>query len=638
MKKENRNRFIAGCWTAIFSFLAFSLFASQSLDIKTNMKQFLVLSAIFGMLAGNICRAQTLTVSPSVISNTYTGNITLQISGIPGGDEVTVDKYIDLNGSGVIETNDPLMDTFKITDNGTDGIIGGVTNVNVPVDTDATAGVITTMLNFAPPMTLENMVGHYIYKISNTNGNFTPVTMPFVVTNATTGQSLSGVIYSNGVSPLPYAIVGAEEGTPPNANYLAGAAVADSSGNYQLNLNPGPYILIAVSPGYYFDESLAPAVTLTNDMSVTNNLSLTNGTVSISGTVLGDNAANSNTLGGVMLQFSSGSLTAMAFTDTNGNFSAGVSPNNWKIQLSRERLARRAYAIGTSTLQVNTTLGSVANVTNIAYKGNALLYGSISNNSAAPLANVEFSGNDGNNLYSAKGFSDQNGNYAVAVLGDIPNDTWSVSPASTANALSLANYIENSSSITVIADSQAVQQNFVCLPITASISGQVQENSVGPVAGIGIFASATIDGLTYQSDNVDTGTNGDYTLGVTPGDWFVQFNEYTDFGNNGLENLNLIDLFGPYSVTIPPDNVTLNITLYPAGSSFITSALRLSPTQFVFNVNGSLNVNYTVQVSTNLASPHWSDLQSFQMTTNPFPIVDVQATNSPRFYRVLESQ
>jgi hypothetical protein len=607
--------------------------------MKANIKQFFVLSAISGILAGNICNAQpALTVSPSVISNTYTGDITLQIGGVPGGDEVTVDKYIDLNGSGVIETNDPLMDTFKITDNGTDGIIGGVTNVNVPIDTDPTLGTITTTLDFAPPVTLENMVGNYIYKISNTNGNFTPMTEPFVVTNANTGQSLSGIIYSNGVSPLPYAVVGAEEGTLAGANYLAGAAVADSSGHYQLNLNSGSYVLIAVSPGYYFDESLAPVVTLTNGLSVTNNLSLTNGTVSISGTVFGYNATSTNTLGGAMLQFSSGTLTAIAFTDTNGNFSAGVSPNNWKIQLSRERLARRAYVISGSTLQVNTTLGSVANVTNVAYKGNALLYGSISNNYAAPLANIEFSGNDSNDLYSAKGFSDQNGNYAVAVLGNTTNDTWSASPASTANAVSLANYIENSSGNAAIADGQAVQQNFVCLPITAQISGQVQENSVGPVAGVNIFASATIDGLSYQSDSVNTDTNGDYTLGVTPGDWFVQFTEYTDFGDNGLENLGLVDLFGPYSVTIPPDDVTLNITLYTAGSSLITSPLRLSSTQFGLNVYGSLNVNYTVQVSTNLASPNWSDLQSFQMTTNPFPIVDGQATNSLRFYRVLESQ
>jgi hypothetical protein len=51
-----------------------------------------------------------------------------------------------------------------------------------------------------------------------------------------------------------------------------------------------------------------------------------------------------------------------------------------------------------------------------------------------------------------------------------------------------------------------------------------------------------------------------------------------------------------------------------------------------------MNANYTVQVSTNLASTNWSDLQSFQLTTNPFPIVDVLATNSPRFYRIKENQ
>jgi len=48
-------------------------------------------------------------------------------------------------------------------------------------------------------------------------------------------------------------------------------------------------------------------------------------------------------------------------------------------------------------------------------------------------------------------------------------------------------------------------------------------------------------------------------------------------------------------------------------------------------------VNYTVQYSTNLASPTWFTLLSFQLTTNPFPVVDVNATNAARFYRVLKN-
>ena len=94
--------------------------------------------------------------------------------------------------------------------------------------------------------------------------------------------------------------------------------MADNSGHYQLNLNPGAYVLIAALPGYYMDQSVAPQVTLTPGLSATNNLFLTNGTVTVSGTV--SDATNLTGLGGIMMQVGSGNLFAIAFTDTNGNY------------------------------------------------------------------------------------------------------------------------------------------------------------------------------------------------------------------------------------------------------------------------------------------------------------------------------
>src|SRR5208283_2048518 len=112
--------------------------------------------------------------------------------------------------------------------------------------------------------------------------NFAPVTATFTVTNAVLAQSLSGVIYSNGVAPLPNAVAVAL--TWPSTRY-AGAAIADNSGHYQLNLDPGAYVLIAALPGYYMDQSGAPQVTLTPGLAATNNLFLTSGTVTVSGSV-----------------------------------------------------------------------------------------------------------------------------------------------------------------------------------------------------------------------------------------------------------------------------------------------------------------------------------------------------------------
>ena len=566
-----------------------------------------------------------LTVSPSVISNTYLGNITLNITGLTNGESVIVQKWLDGNASGSIDAGEPVMDVFKIADGGA-MIIGGITNINVPFDSNSTTGAITTRLNFAPPLAVENVVGKFIFKLLSPTGNFPPVTATFTVTNAATAQSVSGVIYSNGVAPLPGAIVVAIQ--QPNFNY-AGGAVADATGHYSLNLNPGTYALIGGDPGYYYDEALAPLVVLTNGVSATNNLSLTNGAVTISGNVF--DAGNSNGVGGVMLQIeqSGGSLFAIAFTDTNGNYSAAVAPAYWKISPIKERLARRAYVSPQNRLQVNATAGNVTNASIALYKGTALFYGRITDNSSVPFANIEFDNGDGtNNLYSAKGVSDSNGYYSVVALGGVSSD-WSANPTSQ-NNLALANYILNQFNNTNIAFGQAILQNYVALPVTAHISGHVLDNSGNPVSGVSLYASQYTGGNNYSSLNSDTDGSGNYSLGVASGAWQAYFS----YGNNDLSSHGLVDLFEPYNVTIPPTNVTLNITVYPSGTALLTQPQRLSPSQFGFSINGSVNVTYDVQVSTNLAATNWATLFSLTLTNTPFPVTDTHATNSPRFYRV----
>jgi long-subunit fatty acid transport protein len=58
-----------------------------------------------------------------------------------------------------------------------------------------------------------------------------------------------------------------------------------------------------------------------------------------------------------------------------------------------------------------------------------------------------------------------------------------------------------------------------------------------------------------------------------------------------------------------------------------------SPGEFDVNVYGQLNANYTVEFSTDLVN--WSDIYSFQLTSNPFPLSDPNATNAMGFYRLV---
>jgi hypothetical protein len=406
--------------------------------------------------------------------------------------------------------------------------------------------------------------------------------------------------------------------------------VADAGGHYVLALPAGNYGLIGSAPNCYFDQNSAPSFTLTNGISSTNNLFLTGGgTNTISGSIY--DAGNSNGIGGLLVQFQSGSLFEIVFTDPNGNYSAAVSSAFWKIQATKERLARRAYLVPGTTFQVDTTSGSVSNANIALPRGNALFYGRLTDNANNPFANVEVDASTDNNAYSAKGYSDLNGYYTVVVLGDLTN-YWNCN-INNGNNTAIANDIVNTFQSTTNAPGQVNLQNFIALPTSATISGHVRDNSGTNIVGVVLVGSATIGGNSYSTLDAPTDGSGNFSLPVAAGQWSVQFQTGGhDSGN--LDVQGYVDITAPHFVNIPPTNAVLNLTVYPLGTPFITSPQRFGSSQFGFTINGLINVSYTVQESTNLNSTNWANLFSLTLTNSAFPVLDVNATNSPRFYRV----
>ncbi len=581
-----------------------------------------VCAILFGFLKPAFATV-TLGVSPSAVSNTYDGFITLNIAGLTNGEQVTIQKYMDLNGNGSVDPGEPLMDSFKIADGGA-MLIGGVTNISVPYDSNPAVGAITTILNFSSLVTLENVVGSYVYQVVSPTGRFQPVTATFAVTNATLGQSVSGTVYNNG-SPVPHAVVVLQD---QQANNPAGGVVADVNGHYFLTLPPSSYNLIGTAPGSYYGFDTAPSVVLTNGMSVTNDLFLTNGgPTTISGTIY--NTGNSNGVAGLLLTMSSGSLFSVAFTDTNGNYSAALTPSFWTIQVEKQRLSRRAFVNPEAKFQVDATGGSVTNANLGLPKGNALFYGRVTDNHGAPFANVQVDGSVGN-VYDAKAYTDANGYYAVAVLGDQTNQ-WSCN-VNSGKGTALANYVLNFADTTTLTTNQAILENFIALPAIGVISGRVLDNASNPVAGVTLSGTAVIGGANYQTLDGTTDNTGFYSLTVAAGHWDVEF--FTGGFSDDLDSKGLVDLSAPHIEDIPPTNVVMNLTVYPFGTPSITFPQRMSSTQFGLTINGASNVNYTLQVSTNLAFTNWTSLFSLTLTNTAVPVVDPNATNSPRFYRV----
>ena len=161
----------------------------------------LALIALTGAFIGSRAWAATLSVTPTTVSNTYSGFITLAVTGLTNGEPVVMQKFSDLNTNGVVDSSDFLIQQFGLTE-GVATVIGGVTNINVPGDTDTTGGQITAKLNFQNGDFVQNFVGKYLYKLSSPTARFTPITNLFTVTNTTFALSgtISGSVTNSGTN------------------------------------------------------------------------------------------------------------------------------------------------------------------------------------------------------------------------------------------------------------------------------------------------------------------------------------------------------------------------------------------------------------------------------------------------------
>lgn len=361
------------------------------------------------------------------------------------------------------------------------------------------------------PLIVENFVGRHIFRVVSPSGRFAPVDATFVVTNAALSQSVTGQVFLNG-SPATNAVVVALTGQDWE---YAGAAMVDSLGRYSLRLPPNSYALIASQADCYFDTSLLPPVVLNSGVTATNNLYLTNGTVTLSGSVR--DATNNSGLGGLFLILQSGDYLAIAFTASNGTFSAAVSPAFWRTQIQEDRAGRRGYVGLQDFPQVNTSTGAVANVDLRLPKADALFYGRLTSNLGVPFPNTRFEANDGQNgpgTFKSKGFSDANGYYAVGVLGQ--TNGWHCSPDASPFSL-LSGYIVSQGQYTVLAAGQTSLQNFTALPATAQISGLVRDDTGNPVEGVEVGGNGIVGGNYFNAANVQTDSAGYYSLAVAPG-------------------------------------------------------------------------------------------------------------------------
>jgi len=490
----------------------------------------------------------TFTVTPSAVSNTYNGQITLHVTGLASGGTVVVQKFLDLNTNGVIDAHDLLVQQFSMTDGKTGMAIAGVTNFNVPGDTDTTAGQITAKLNFNSGDFLQTIAGRYLFKLS---GTFTPpITNVFTVTNFPWPQTITGNVVSNGSSfTLSNAFVVLMPG--PDASPIAGV-VASKSGAYSIPVPPGTYSLAAFRTNYLCNFSTLPTVLVSSGATVTTNLTLTVATTNISGRLV--DATNSSLgLPGILVTARSASGSrGFAVTDTNGNFNLRVQSGQWTTKADAAALIVHGYL----RLENGTNVAPGPTAITIAVpRATGLIYGSVKDNLGNPLAGIDVYADDSSqHLYETDGYTGTNGNYCLAALRSGTNDSWEL------QAIGPSSYIFSQPQWDgTLTNNTAVEQDFTALLATNHISGMVTCGGTN-IAGVGLTASATIGGA-YYSQSVDTDAHGSFWFNVANSNqWAVELNL-----SHGSDSLDTILGAGNY---VLPDTQLVALTNHDSVNNF----------------------------------------------------------------------
>jgi hypothetical protein len=466
--------------------------------------------------------AVNFSISPTTVSNTYVGNITLTITSLTNGETVTVQQFLDVNTNGVIDGPDLLVGQWQLTD-GLAMAYGGVTNLNVPGDLDSTPGQITSQLPFQTAFSyrdiFQSWIGKHLVRVSSPTGRFPALTNSFAVTNASSAQWFTGNVQCSGTN-VPYALVALMIAT--NGDGMAGT-ITDSNGNYTLNAPPGDYQLFAGKSNLVCNMASSPSAILYAGVPITMDFTLIAATQSISGLVV--DSATTNGLGGLFISAadSNSGQMAAAVTDTNGNFTLRVNAGSqWKISTGAMPLAIYDHFKLNNSLVVNTTTGSVSGVTMALPMGTAIIYGSVKDdqNHAIPGLRVSVSST---NAYSTGAVTDQNGNYyASAIAGG-----WNVSFLT--DVPLLADYLWPANGVGVTATNyQATELNFV-LPILGEPYISQPVNLSGGRFGFTLAGSPGTNYTVLASTNLAT-TNWftlmTTNLSVSPA--FVQDNQATN--------------------------------------------------------------------------------------------------------------
>lgn len=345
--------------------------------------------AILTLWVGNAAAAIPLSADTYTIQANTTTGVTLQTQAATAGDWVRLELYVDFNGNTLIDGDDWLLTAEIIVDNAPPA---GSHDNAFGDDTNSTDLAITSLFNpfgdaggFLP-------AGAMIVKAVNSLGDWNSVQI--TSTSVSAAQSVSGTLYDQNSSPVPWAIIFCGDGDDEDISMT----FTDGSGNFTLQIpTPGDYFLEGEKPGYISTQT---QVTVSSGAGLTGQTvsiiladAQVTGTLTASGT--GNPIAGVEIYGGTIENQESYTLS-----DETGSYTLPVTSGNlWRVGVyGIEGLGYYQVSVPTPPYQTYAMITPSATETNtvdfVARLATAWIEGTVyAENSDLPVNDVLFYAN-----------------------------------------------------------------------------------------------------------------------------------------------------------------------------------------------------------------------------------------------------
>lgn len=237
-------------------------------------------------------------------------------------------------------------------------------------------------------------------------------------------------------------------------------------------------------------------------------------------------------------------------TDTNGNYTIGLSADTWWISPSSEDLMDLGFS-GISSQQRTLTTNQAVELDFQVQAVTARLTGQVVDNGGQPVGNVNLFAFESTTSNSANGETDGNGFFDFGLTAG----TWQLGLSN--DDAQERNLIAPYRSVTLV-DGATSNIVYVVQIANRRIAGFVRNPQNVGLGGVQIFAFANVNGASYNA-NTTTAADGSYQLPVIDGSWQVGLS-CQSLNQQGYECV-------PNSTTnIAGANVTVNFTVQPAGA------------------------------------------------------------------------